>query len=54
MEKSMRKIAVHSTSGYMQYFPLKANMLIGLPKVAQSPGYLISPKALAAVNFEGV
>lgn len=29
-------------------------MLIGLPKVAQSSGYLISPKALAVLNPEEV
>lgn len=29
-------------------------MLIGLPKVAQSLGYLISPKALAVLNSEGI
>lgn len=29
-------------------------MLIALPKVAQSSGYLISPKALAVLNSEGI
>lgn len=28
-------------------------MLIALPKVAQSSGYLISPKALAVLNSGG-
>lgn len=28
-------------------------MLIGLPKVAASSGYSISPKALAVLNSEG-
>lgn len=29
-------------------------MLIGLPKVAQTSGYLISPKALAVLNSQGI
>lgn len=47
MEKSMRKITVHSTSGDIF---LWRHVLIGLPKVAHSSGYLISPKALAVLN----
>lgn len=29
-------------------------MLIGLPKVAQTSGYLISPEALAVLNSQGI